>query len=134
MPYQRENQHLKRGILLKRILLADDSEVLRLSLRKIFEQSGWNVCAEASNGEEAVAKAQEHRPDLIVLDLSMPLMNGLSAGRILKETIPETRLILFTSFGTLLAAHDLEVAGISALIPKSEPGKLVMTAQALLTA
>ena len=103
-------------------------------MRRIFEQSGWSVCAEAINGEEAIAKAQEHRPDIVILDLSMPLMNGLTAGRILKEAISETRLILFTSFATLLAAHDLEAAGISALIPKSEPGKLVMTAQALLTA
>jgi DNA-binding NarL/FixJ family response regulator len=118
----------------KRILLADDSDIVRRALRKIFEDSGWDVCAEASNGEEAVVKAQKLRPDIIVLDLSMPLMNGLTAGHILKETMPETPLILFTSFGTLVSTHDLESAGFSALIPKDDAGKLVMTAQALLRA
>ncbi len=74
------------------------------------------------------------RPDIVVLDLSMPLMNGLTAGRILKETIPEMRMILFTSFGTLLSRQALESAGFSALIPKDEAEKLVMTAQSLLRA
>jgi DNA-binding NarL/FixJ family response regulator len=51
---------------------ADDSDIVRGAWRKIFEESGWSVCAEASNGEEAIAKAQELRPDIVVLDLSMP--------------------------------------------------------------
>jgi CheY-like chemotaxis protein len=118
----------------KRILLADDSEIIRGVLRKIFEESGWTVCAEASNGKEAVAKVHELKPDIVVLDLSMPVMNGLTAGRILKETTPETHLILFTSFGTLISKKDLQSAGFAALIPKGDAGKLVMTAQALLNA
>ncbi len=97
----------------------------------MFEQAGWTVCGEASDGEEAVAMAQELKPDVIVLDLSMPLMNGLTAARVLKKILPETPLILFTSFGNLLSAADLELAGFAASISKSDAGKLVTTAQRL---
>lgn len=118
----------------KRILLADDSAVVRRSLRRMFEEAGWSVCGEASNGQEAIAKAQELRPNLIVLDLSMPEINGLTAGRILKEILPGTRLILFTAFGALLSTDILESAGISASISKNDAGKLLNTAQTLLNA
>jgi DNA-binding NarL/FixJ family response regulator len=118
----------------KRILLADDSTLVRRTLRRLFEDSGWNVCGEASNGREAIAKAQELRPDIVVLDLSMPLLNGLTAAHILKETLPETYLILFTAFGALLTMNELKCAGFSASISKSDAGKLVNTAQTLLKA
>jgi DNA-binding NarL/FixJ family response regulator len=118
----------------KRILLADDSALVRRTLRRLFEDSGWSVCGEASNGQEAIAKAQQLRPDIVVLDLSMPLMNGLTAAHILKETIPETYLILFTAFGTLLTMDELKCAGFSASISKSDAGKLINTAQTLLKA
>ncbi|MGA8441850.1 MAG: response regulator [Candidatus Sulfotelmatobacter sp.] len=100
----------------------------------MFEEAGWSVCGEASNGQEAIAKAQELRPNLIVLDLSMPEINGLTAGRILKEILPGTRLILFTAFGALLSTDILESAGISASISKNDAGKLLNTAQTLLNA
>jgi DNA-binding NarL/FixJ family response regulator len=100
----------------------------------MFEHAGWNVCAEVSNGQEAIAKAQEVRPDIVVLDLSMPVMNGLTTGCILKEIFPETPLILFTSFGSILNSEDLQRAGFSALIDKNEAGKLLRTAQSLLNA
>lgn len=103
-------------------------------MRQMFEQAGWSVCAEAANGQEAIAKAQEAKPDIAVLDLSMPAMNGLTAGRILKEIFPETPLILFTSFGSILNSDDLQRAGFSALIDKNEAGKLLTIAQTLLNA
>ena len=118
----------------KRILLADDSALVRRSLRQMFEDAGWSVCGEASNGQEAIDKAQELRPNIMVLDLSMPLLNGLTAGRILKKSMPGIRLILFTSFGTLLSTDALESAGFSASISKSDAGKLLNTAQTLLQA
>ena len=100
----------------------------------MFEESGWIVCAEAANGEEAIAKVDALKTDVVILDLSMPVMNGLTAGRILKETSPDAHLILFTSHGKLLTAHDLESAGFSALISKEDAGRLVLTAQSLLDA
>jgi CheY-like chemotaxis protein len=118
----------------KSVLLADDSAVVRKATREIFEESGWSVCAEVADGQDAVAKAQQLLPDVIVLDLSMPTMNGLTAGRILKGLLPETPLILFTSFGKILPLVDLERAGFSALIDKNDAGKLVIAAQSLINA
>jgi DNA-binding NarL/FixJ family response regulator len=103
-------------------------------MRRMFEQAGWMVCGEASNGQEAIVMAQELRPDVVVLDLSMPVMNGLTAAHVLKGIMPATPLILFTSFGNLLSAVDLERAGFSASISKSDAGKLVTTAQHLVDA
>ena len=121
-------------MFVKRVLLADGSAVVRTSLRQMFEEAGWSVCGEASNGQEAIVKAQERRPSIIVLDLSMPQINGLTAGRILREILPGTRLTLFTALGTLLSTDVLESAGFSALISKSDAGKLLNTAQTLLNA
>lgn len=100
----------------------------------MFEEDGWSVCGEASNGQEAIDKALEFRPDIVILDLSMPLMNGLTAGRILKRIMPEIHLILFSSFDHLLSTEDLRCAGFSASIPKGDAGKLVNTAQTLFKA
>ena len=117
---------------MKRVIVVDDSAVVRRTLRRLFEDAGWAVCAEAENGEEAISKAQEVTADVIVLDLSMPAMNGLLAGRILKKMFPETPLILFTSFGNVLTSKDLRGAGFAALIDKTDAGKLVPTAESLL--
>jgi DNA-binding NarL/FixJ family response regulator len=100
----------------------------------MFETAGWAVCAEASNGEEAIAKAREVPADVIVLDFSMPAMNGLTAGSILKKMLPQTPLILFTSFGNVLNSSDVRRAGFSALIDKTEAGKLLTAAESLLVA
>jgi CheY-like chemotaxis protein len=118
----------------KSVLLADDSATVRARLRELFEQSGWSVCGEVSDGQDAVITAQRLQPDLIVLDLSMPNMNGLSAGRVLKGVLPKTPLILFTSFASILSPTDLERGGFSALVDKSDAGALLTTAQSLVEA
>ena len=100
----------------------------------MFEGAGWTICAEACDGREAIEKARACRPDIIVLDLSMPVMNGLTAGHILKGLVPETPLILFTSFGGIVKVDELKRAGFSALVDKNEAGKLVLTAQSLINA
>ncbi|MGH9495025.1 MAG: response regulator, partial [Candidatus Sulfotelmatobacter sp.] len=97
---------------MKSILFADDSPVIRTTLRHIFEEKGW-ICRVALNGQDAVDAARESRPDVIVLDLSMPIMNGLTAASILKEVLPT---VPFTSFGSVLNSRDLARAGFSALI------------------
>ena len=63
-----------------RVLVADDHEVMRLGIRNLLEvQPGWSVCAEANNGQEAVEKTLQFRPDVIIMDITMPVMNGLEA-------------------------------------------------------
>ena len=116
------------------VLLVDDNVVVRHSLHKIFEQAGWEVCGEAENGLDAIEKAEQLQPQIIVLDLVMPEMNGLTAAHILKRTMPNVRLILFTMHGTLLTADDIVSAGIDAIFSKDEPiTALLEKAQRLLT-
>jgi DNA-binding NarL/FixJ family response regulator len=112
-----------------RILIADDNPAVRTLVRRCCEtEPGWEVCGEASNGKEAIEKARELHPDLIILDLSMPVMNGLEAATILRKLMPSVPLIMFTFFST----HDLERqaldAGVSKLILKTEPLQDLITA------
>ena len=117
-----------------RILIVDDNSLVRKLLRQYLElEGGWQVCAEAGNGKEGVEKAQEVHPDLIVLDLSMPVMNGLEAARILKRLMPSVPLLMFTSFHTSNLEHEAMEAGISKVIVKSDAmGNLITSIRSFL--
>jgi DNA-binding NarL/FixJ family response regulator len=81
----------------KSILIADDSEPIRSVLRTFLEsREGFEVCGEAVDGVDAIEKAKELHPDLIILDLAMPRMNGAAAASVLKRRMPKTPIILFT--------------------------------------
>jgi DNA-binding NarL/FixJ family response regulator len=81
----------------KSILIADDSETIRAVLRTFLEsREGFEVCGEAVDGVDAIEKAKELHPDLIILDLAMPRMNGAAAASVLKRRMPKTPIILFT--------------------------------------
>jgi CheY-like chemotaxis protein len=95
------------------VLVADDSPIIRKMLCQIFEEEDdYDLCAEATNGQEAIDLAIKHRPDLIILDLSMPLMNGLTAAQQLKKIMPTVPIILFTHYAEL--AHFRYPTGASA--------------------
>jgi two-component system response regulator NreC len=79
-----------------RILLADDHVMVRQGLRVLLEQAGMSVIGEASDGQEALRLAHEHTPDVAVLDLAMPSLNGLETARRLRETLPQTKIVLLT--------------------------------------
>ena len=80
-----------------RVLVADDHEVMRLGIRNLLEvQPGWSVCAEATNGQEAVEKTLQFRPDVIIMDITMPVMNGLEAASKITKTEPQIPVILFS--------------------------------------
>jgi DNA-binding NarL/FixJ family response regulator len=80
-----------------RVLVADDHEVMRIGIRNLLEvRPGWIVCAEASNGQEAVQKAIESPPDVIIMDISMPVMNGLEAASRITRKQPQIPIILFS--------------------------------------
>jgi DNA-binding NarL/FixJ family response regulator len=107
--------------ILNHVLIADDSAAIRRGLRREFEQAGWVVCGEAANGREAIEKAEQLHPQVILLDLAMPGMNGLTTARLLKQTLPEVHLILFTGHGNLFTSDEAHSAGLSAVFSKSEP-------------
>jgi DNA-binding NarL/FixJ family response regulator len=116
----------------KFILIVDDSPVIRGSLRQTLERENtWQVCGEAADGQEAIEKAQRLKPDLVVLDLSMPVMNGLEAARELKRLFPLLPLVMFTLFNTPKLSDEALSAGVRAVVSKSEPGRLVGEIHAL---
>lgn len=102
-------------------------------IRETLEtQEGWEVGGEAANGREAIEKAQQGRPDLIVLDLSMPVMNGLEAARELKRLLPSVPLVMFTNFNSPQLANEALSAGVSVVVSKDKIAGLVHSIQALL--
>jgi DNA-binding NarL/FixJ family response regulator len=111
----------------KAVMIVDDNSSVRQLLCKLFErEEDIKVCAEAQNGREAIEKAQALRPDLIVLDLSMPVMNGLDAARVLRRLMPEVPLIMYSIFGDKFVRHQAQLIGISDVVPKSEDASVLV--------
>jgi two-component system chemotaxis response regulator CheY len=103
------------------VLIADDSLFIREALRNLFErEEDFDVCGEAKNGKEAVEKARELHPDLILLDLTMQVMNGLDATRVLKRLMPEVSVIMFSLHIGPSTEKEALSAGASALVSKFE--------------
>jgi two-component system, chemotaxis family, chemotaxis protein CheY len=131
---RRLHRKLQGSTMAKTILIVDDNAHIRLAICKIFKrESDFEVCGEAENGKEAIAKARELHPDLIVLDLSMPVMNGLDAARELKRLMPTVPLIMYSAFGDGFVEQQARLVGISELVSKSQPvAILVNKARSLL--
>lgn len=80
-----------------RVAIVDDQQMFRQSLRLVLErESGLKVVAEADNGQSAIAIVEEHRPDVVLMDIRMPVMNGIDATRIITSRFPETRVIILS--------------------------------------
>ena len=118
----------------RQVLIVDDNSFARRMLGEIFErQHDFQVCGEAANGHEAIRQAQLLKPDLIVLDLAMPIMNGLDAGRVLRRLMPEVVLIMYSDIGDRYVEQQAKLIGIAALVAKAQPpGSLVNCARTLL--
>ena len=112
----------------KTILIVDDNAFIRQALCELFKrEADFEVCGEAENGKEATAKARELHPDLIVLDLSMPVMNGLDAARELKRLMPTVPLIMYSAFGDRFVEQQARLVGISELVSKSQPATILVS-------
>ncbi len=110
----------------RRVLVADDDGTIRRLLCDLFKnEADYELCAEAKNGEEAVALAKLHKPDLILLDFSMPVMNGVEAARELKKVMPNVPIILFTLFAPAETELALGEFSVDRIVPKGEVGHLM---------
>ena len=118
----------------KRILIVEDEVSVRHAVRTFLEhQSQLEVCGEAANGVEALDKAVSLRPDLILLDLSMPIMNGVEVASLLRARMPATPVVVYTMFDDVLGKPLAATLGIAAIVSKSDGlAKLVARIEALL--
>jgi DNA-binding NarL/FixJ family response regulator len=120
----------------KKILIADDNALVRKLLRIMLEgQKGWQVCAEATNGSEAILKAQESQPDAVILDFAMPLLDGLDAAREITRALPSVPILLFTLYDSPEMTLAAKEAGVSRVLPKTASGlPLIQAVRDLLAA
>jgi len=102
-----------------RILIADDHDVIRRGLKTLLEaHPGWKVCAEAHTGTEAVAKSQETKPDIAVLDINMPEMSGLELLPKARTMRPDVPIIMITAYGDAETRRQALESGAEALLTK----------------
>ena len=104
-----------------RILVVDDHDVMRQGTQSVVEREpGWEVCGFASTGREAVTKAAELQPDIVIMDMTMPELNGLDAAVQIKRNAPKTEILMFTGHGTDALIREVFEAGVKSFISKAE--------------
>ena len=115
-----------------KIAIVDDHRAIRKTLRTGIEtNTDWEICGEAENGEAAVALVQATKPDLVVLDLSMPGLNGIEAARQVRALAPATGVILFTNYASPELTMLARSVGISAVISKDSADVMIHLIEAL---
>ncbi len=116
-----------------RILIADDSEIVRHGIGRLLSQrEDWEVCGEAGDGQEAVEKARQLSPDVVVLDFAMPVMNGIEAAREIHKDHPSTAIVLCSMYLDHQLASIAEGVGITTLLSKSNIGQVIKGVEAAL--
>ena len=104
-----------------RILIADDHEIVRRGIRPLLESEwGWEICGEAVDGRQAVTMALELKPDIVIVDVSMPELSGVEVTRQIKRELPETEVLVFTGQESEALVHQLLSAGALGFVLKSE--------------
>lgn len=104
-----------------RILIADDHDLVRRGLKSLLEsRPGWNVCAEAHTGREAVEKASQTKPDVVILDISMPELNGVEAARRIRKVSPNTEVLVLSIHYSDQLIRDILEAGVRGYVVKSD--------------
>ncbi len=112
-----------------RILIADDHEVARKGIRSILEShSGWEVCCEARDGREAVELASQSKPDVLLLDIGMPNLNGLDAARQILAVSPDARILILTIHDSEQVVREVLSAGARGFLLKSDAGRDLLAA------
>jgi len=117
-----------------RILLADDHEIVREGVRALVQRRpGFEVCGEAATGRRAVELAEELRPDIVVMDIGMPELNGLEATRQIKKSLPEVEVLIFTANETEEVVRHVFKAGARAYLLKTEANQHLIPALEMLS-
>jgi two-component system response regulator NreC len=112
-----------------RILIADDHEVVREGMRTLIEhEPGWEVCGTARNGQEAVDTAKKLKPAVVVLDMTMPELDGLEALRQIKQALPDIEVMIFSAHHSEEVIEQLFDAGAKSYIQKSDAGRYLVAA------
>ena len=116
-----------------RILIADDHDLMRRGLRTLLEtHPGWSVCAEANTGREAVTKAEELRPDIVIMDITMPELNGVEAARRILKASPSTEILILSVHHSDQLIREILAAGVRGYIVKSDSDRdLIVAVEAL---
>ena len=116
-----------------RVLIADDQEFTRKTLRALIAScSGWEVCGEAADGTQAIQKAIELQPDLVVLDLRMPVVDGLRAARAIFKAMPTVPILIYTLFVSPELAVRAKNAGVRQIVDKAGTPEKLLTAMRVL--
>lgn len=110
-----------------RILIADDHQMVRLALSQIIEEADehWKVCYEAIDGNEAVKKAAELRPDLVMLDFAMPDLDGISAGKRIRSVLPDTPVLVYSFMVTPQLEAFVRASGLQGVVSKADTKALI---------
>jgi DNA-binding NarL/FixJ family response regulator len=121
-------------IPMARILIADDYEAARRSIRRLLEERpDWEVCGEAADGLGVLLKTAELKPDLVILDLALDRIDGLTAAREISRAMPPVPIVLCTVFATEELERESKKWGVQAVVDKSEAGaRLVSVVESLL--
>lgn len=119
-----------------RILIVDDNEAIRRALKALLEtHADWEVCGQAHNGEQGIAKAAELKPDLIILDLVMPVMDGLQTARAIAKILPAAPILLHTQHYSPQIELEAKKFGVRQVVAKAQPTESLFKAiEALLSA
>ena len=112
-----------------RILIADDRESMRTAIRALIKmRPDWQICGEANDGREVVAKAAELQPDVVVLDFKMPVANGIKAGSEISSSMPTIPILMYTLYRTPELEVAAKLVGIRQVIGKEDGGKCLLSA------
>ena len=112
-----------------RIMLADDHTIVRQGLARLLEEhQGFKVVGEAINGQDAIEKATRLKPDVIIMDIAMPRMNGIEAAKHIRKQVPETKIIILSMYSHEHYIHELLECGVSGYLLKDSGGRDIINA------